>query len=208
MKRLAVASLATLLFISLANATLIPSLDGVTNVSPGLYNYSYHADLSSGSRLDPAATNGVTCPGASGPVQCQPPGTFFTMYDIGGFSGVTSTPGGWYAVTQFTGVTPSSINGATLDGPAMNVSFFYVGAPVSGPSSFSGFGISSTFNTTRIGNYSYQDTFNTGLTGQGTGFVTLPFSNFTPLDNPEPSTVALLGAGLLALSLVRRKMAR
>jgi hypothetical protein len=116
-------------FVPLASAAIIPMLNpGGPTASGSNFAFSYTADLQQDERLDPAATAGMTCPGPNGAkVQCNPPGTFFTIYDIPDFVSA-SAPSGWGVVTQLVGMTPSSINGPSIDMEAvMNVTFVYSG---------------------------------------------------------------------------------
>ena len=78
-----------------ASAALIPGLNsGPLQVAVGAYAYNYSAEITGGERLDPTATNGVTCPSSNGAlVQCSPAGTFFTIYDFAGFIAVTGETG-------------------------------------------------------------------------------------------------------------------
>src|ERR1700693_6218688 len=94
---------------SLASADVIAVLDsGPISLGGGDFGFNYRADLSGDERLDPTATNGVTCPGpGSSVIQCSPIGTFFTIYDILGFVSANTSASGWSVTTSNTGVTPS-----------------------------------------------------------------------------------------------------
>src|SRR5207302_3049659 len=103
---------------------------------------------------DPAATNGPSCGG----VPCNPPGTFFTLYDIPGLV-VVSSAAGWNASVQMTGITPGGI--APTDTSLPNVTFTYTGAVVPGPMTTAGFSITSTSSFVNIfGQFSYKATNN------------------------------------------------
>ncbi|MFI5165935.1 MAG: hypothetical protein ACHQQS_04875 [Thermoanaerobaculales bacterium] len=150
----------------------------------GQYAFNYVLVLPGNERLDPTATNGVTCRGASSTVVlCNPTGTFVTIYDIPGFVSSGATAAGWSATNQFVGVTPSQINASSLDSAnAVNVTFAYTGPVVHAGSvdvTFSGFRITSTLNgINATGHYSSQDTqdvsSSAGLTAQGVGSVQIP----------------------------------
>src|SRR5438477_2165262 len=91
MKKFALVLIGMIVASGLANASLLPFLtSGPTGTGPFTYNYS--VTLSQDERQDPAATNGPSCGG----VPCNPPGTFFTLYDIPGLV-VVSSAAGWNA---------------------------------------------------------------------------------------------------------------
>lgn len=191
-----------LLFSMMAHASIIPSLTaGPINIGGGQFRYDYTITLSADERLDPAATNGVTCPGPSNSnVQCNPSGTFVTFYDIPGLSGIGFTPNGsnlsnaFGGSTQPLGPTPNSINGAAFDSPSVqNVTFIYTGPVINGPATFTGFSIFSTFggNPNPVGNFTSQSTNNTGTATSGTsdqviGSVPIPM-------RPTAASVAVGG---------------
>ena len=157
---------------------------GPVSLGGGQYAFNYVLVLPGGERLDPTATNGVTCRGASSTVVlCNPAGTFVTIYDIPGFVSSSASAAGWSATNQFIGVTPSQVNASPFDSPnAVNVTFAYTGPVVHAGSTdvtLSGFQITSTLNgVNTAGHYSSQDTqdvsSSAGLTAQGVGSVQIP----------------------------------
>src|SRR3954469_5137421 len=90
-----------------ASADIIPALANVsTTGSP--YTWNYMAALTSDESLDPIATAGNSCSNAP----CNPPGTFFTIYDFAGYvpGSITATAAGWSATAQLVGKTPQNIS--------------------------------------------------------------------------------------------------
>jgi len=138
-----------------------------------------------GERLDPPATAGASCRGlGTSVVPCDPPGTFFTIYDIPGLVRVELpliSPGWTYSV-QAIGVTPSAVNASFDNASLSNVTFTYSGPIMSfGQTTpvFAGFKVVSTFGARNFsGHYSSQNTHDSGgvdvRTVVGVGSVSVP----------------------------------
>jgi hypothetical protein len=136
MHRLAVIMVASFVLAFCANASIIPSVLSPT-ITPvaGEFAWTYDMHLSEDERLDRAATAGTTCIGPSGNVPCSPTGltpqtgTFFTIYDFGGFDGtkaVVVPSANWHVAMQMIGITPLHADPPTGDDSnTINLSFFY-----------------------------------------------------------------------------------
>jgi len=194
---------------ALANASLIPVLSSELP-SGSNFAFNYTANVTADERLDPTATNGVTCPGAGNTlVQCNPAGTFFTIYDIPGFISAFTTASGWTVSEQNTGATPSTINGSSFDSPALtNVTFAYTGSVVAGPATVTGFQIvSSDSGQNTSGHFTSQSTNNlgssAGTSAQLSSSVAVPGSSAgVPGDPaPEPRSLVMIGLGVMAVLL-------
>ncbi len=202
------------LFAGSAWASLIPSLSTVTPVGSN-FLYTYNASLSSDESLNPPPTFGVTCPAPGPAVQCNPGGTFLTIYDFAGFiPGTQGAPANWTLVTNNLGTTPSTISSAAVDNPSVvNLTFYYTGAPVQGAGQMFQFYAQSTLGTQNPnGNFSSQltksDLVNNpstnGLTDQIVGPVSVPGSPVTS-NTPEPASMFMMGGGLLGLGFMIRR---
>jgi hypothetical protein len=206
--KILVLSVAALALCVCATADIIPSLDSgnPVNLMNGTFAFNYTLSLSNLERLDPAATSGTTCP-PNGNTQCNPPGTFFTIYDIPGFVSANTVASGWKTTVQLTGITPSLENPGDTGLP--NVTFTYTGPVVNGPVEISSFQIISTDSVMAVGTYASQATENIGIlsgtTDQAIGSVEIPAGTSSV---PEPASLTLISVGLIGLAVTRKRFNR
>jgi hypothetical protein len=203
MRRLALLTLFSLIVPASAGAAIIPFLQsGPTLITSGSFagdfEFNYVAQLSGNERLDPGATN------TSGDL---PPGTFFTLYDIGGLVSFSATAPFWSPSFQPLGLTPSSIPTSFDSAGLPNVTFTYNGPVVHANGTtlmITGFQIISTLDAINPGNFSSQSTLDLssggGVTDQVSGPVTVPGVSVA-----EPATVALLGFAFVGMGWARRR---
>ena len=136
-------------------------------------------------------------------------GSFFTIYDIGGFGpgSVVDVPNvSWSPVIGLLGQNAANTN--PPDDPTIyNVTFNYSGADiVGGGADVTGFTVVTNTSTFFTGAFSVQSVLTGSSTQIGTSATNLEVSGSAPLTGtPEPSTLILLGGGLAAFGLFRSR---
>lgn len=89
------------------NATIVPTLEGnPVDVGGGQFAFTYSATLASDQALFS--------------------GSYFTLYDIRGFTGFGDVPDNWTPSSQLLGITPANVL-PTDDAGIQNVTFTYTG---------------------------------------------------------------------------------
>jgi len=197
MKHLSILILATLVLAGFANASIIPGLNG-SPVLNGDGTYTWNYSIGGDNTEELVAGNYAQCQGG---VSC---GTFFTIYDFNGYvaGSIASTDSNWIATAQLTGLTPSG-QGGIVDNPAIwNLTFSWNG-PTQVVGAEGGFSAGSLYGNSQVGQFTFQAIkIQNGLPDQGQGSI------FVPMGIPEPTSMALIGGGLIGLAFLRRKLAK
>ena len=179
-----------------ANSITLNIAPGSPTLAAGIWTYTYQVSVGAGDFFS------TTNPGRNG----GPTGTFFTFYDFVGYVGGSATAAiagtTWAISTPMTGVTPGAVIVADGAGVA-NVVFTYTTVATT---TFPLGGV--------IGTLTLQSTLGpganainwTGQDQQGSGGVDDSVGTVTgPVGVPEPASLVLLGTGLLALRVFKRK---
>jgi hypothetical protein len=132
---------------------------------------------------------------------------YFTIYDIGGLvPGSMQQPDGWGWERHLVGVTPTYTN--PPDNPDLdNISWFYGSdVPIEGPDTVGLFSfLSSQDRPNGFFGYAASETFKnygveSGTYERGVQSVYVPVDPNAPAANPEPSSLLLLGIGVLSVA--------
>ncbi len=212
MKKLFLLGATALLAVSSANAAIVPVLLGITpDISTGFYVFTYDVQVQS-------PDTQIQSPTTAGPNN-SPAGGYdnhFTFFDFEGYQGVKSCVGLFCGVGSFS--APVSGPAAYLQAPPdlgtiANPTFTFQTSPaVSLPTGSSSIiALLSTYSNVKSIVFSGQSAVASGAlagTVDGNSVNTLGPSS-TPLDGtvPEPASILLMGAGITALVIARRRLA-
>lgn len=176
-----------------ARATIIPTLQSVTDNGNGTFTFNYRADVAQDQRAES--------------------GDFLTLYDFHGLvANSVTAPSGWSASVQNVGITPPSTL-PTDDPTVVNITLHNTSIALTGPASFTfsaesdrgGVGaiVFAASATRNGGSLDGTKIANIGQVGGPSGTV-----GGQAVNAPEPATVVLLGMGLPAALLVLRTRRR
>jgi hypothetical protein len=191
-------SAAALLVAGAAQASIIPTWTGdVVDEGGGVFRYGYTATLASDQALRS--------------------GSYFTLYDVAGFTGFGNIPDGFTGSAQLLGLTPGNVLPQD-DASILNVSFVYNGPDINFDAPFSErqlglFEILSTATGVGFDDFTSEAIRNGGptrgsLVGTiGTDAVTVPGGDGSGNTVPEPASWAMMivGFGLVGTNMRRRK---
>jgi hypothetical protein len=192
MKRLSLLCLLALTLCTVAMANIIPTNTGVTHTGTN-YTWAYGLTVAADQNI-----NSGTVP-SSNPVSNMDmgPGGFVTLYDFAGYvAGSCVSAPGWTCTAQFVGFTPSNVvppdSASVINLTWVNTS----GTTVDGPATVAGFSAESIYGLPTAITFTSRGWRNQGpQAGSITDNIGLTTG---PTATPEPSTLALLGSGLLA----------
>jgi PEP-CTERM motif-containing protein len=194
MKRLSLLCLLALTLTTVTMANIIPTSTTITGTGP--FTWTYNLQLSKDQNVNsgfaptsnPVPHTNLTFAG------------FFTIYDFAGYeAGSCAGPAGWTCSAQMLGFTPDDV--VPTDNPnIVNITWAYTnGATILGQPSGVGLGdfsAQSIYNSPTLVSYSGRGIANSG---PQIGTIADNVGNTQgPTPTPEPTTLALFGAGILA----------
>lgn len=193
-------------------ADLIPTLTSITPISSGAFtgdfNWTYSVSIGPSEQVVPALGLGGGTGGQAWP-------NFFNIFDFGSPTAVPiSVPAGWGGSAD-TNAPNASNTSAPNQATISDIQINYTGnTAMWGPMVVPGFSFVATTNAEALGWYEGQgtklttDSLDNGTEQGNVGQVAVPFYSSGNLQQvPEPTMFPLLGAGLVGLALLRRRLA-
>jgi hypothetical protein len=204
MKRFSMICFFALTLCVVATANIIPTNIGVTGIGPFTWTYDFQlsADQNVNAGLAPTSNpvphTNLTFAG------------FVTIYDFSGYvTGSCTGPAGWTCTAQNVGFTPDDVV-PTDNASIANITWSYTSGPtlLGQPAGMDlgNFSAQSTFSQPTLVSYASRGIANAG---PQVGTIADNVGNTQgPSEVPEPTSVTLMGSGLIALAVLARRQRR